>query len=380
MTRLPSPPSLLGGLSISDFFRDYWHKRPLLVRGAIPGFAGLLSAAELRALAGRERVESRIIRQGRGGWKLADGPFTTAAFDALPTRDWTLLVQSVDHHLPAAAALLEQFSFLPRARLDDLMISYAAPGGGVGPHFDAYDVFLLQGPGQRRWRISAQQDLELIDGLPLKILARFVPQDEYVLEPGDMLYLPPHYAHDGAAVGECMTYSIGFRAPTWEEVTDGFLDFLRDEADLEGRYADPDLRPSAHSAELPDTLLEKFRTALERLRWDDALIADFAGRYFSEPRHNVVFEPPKRPLGAATFARKISTHGLRLDARTRFLFQDTRFYINGEDLGASGTERAQLIALADQRHLPAGDYDDALTALFLDWYRAGWLYPDASAP
>ncbi|MBY0573150.1 MAG: cupin domain-containing protein, partial [Undibacterium sp.] len=202
--------SLLGGISTELFFAEYWQKKPLLIRQAIPNFTPLLSAEELFELASREEVESRLICRFDQHWDMANGPISK--IPVKQKKDWTLLIQGVNLRHRAADALLRQFRFIPDARLDDLMISYAREGGGVGPHFDSYDVFLLQAHGQRRWQISAQKDLSLLEGMPLKILRNFKCEEEYVLEAGDMLYLPPHYAHDGVALGDCMTYSIGFKA------------------------------------------------------------------------------------------------------------------------------------------------------------------------
>ncbi len=364
---------LLGDLTARQFLRDYWHKKPLLVRNAIPGFTGLLSPAEMKDLACSEGVESRLVCGGKR-WSLDHGPFKPANFKKLPKREWTLLVQSLDHHLASGAELIEQFTFIPRARLDDLMVSYAVPGGGVGPHFDSYDVFLLQGMGHRRWRISAQENLDLIEDLPLKILSHFEVEQEFVLGPGDMLYLPPKYAHDGIAEDECMTYSIGFRAPAFQELGESFLNFLHDELELPGRYADPDLAPQKHSGEIPKAMLAQIGEHLAGIRWDDELVEAFAGRYFSEPKPHVFFTPPEKPLSAKAFATRLAKKGLALDAKSRLLFAGTQFFINGEDLGATGPERRALMQLADTRALPPGDYGDALTGLFYDWYTAGWAH------
>lgn len=363
---------LLGGLTARQFLHDYWHKNPLLVRNALPGFNGLLSPRQMMELAGHEEVESRLVTQGKN-WTLEHGPFAAGRFKRLPKRNWTLLVQSVDHHLASGADLLELFTFIPRARLDDLMVSYAVPGGGVGPHFDSYDVFLIQGMGHRRWRISAQENLDLIEDLPLKILSHFQPEEEYVLGPGDMLYLPPKYAHDGIAEDECMTYSVGFRAPSFEELGQGFLNFLHDELDLPGRYADPNLALQKHSGELPKAMLAQIAEHLSRIRWDNELAIAFTGRYFSEPKPNVLFSAPDTPLTGKAFARQLARRGVHLNAKTRLLFSGTQFFINGEDFGATGPERKQLIQLADARRLPPGDYGEALTGLFYDWYLAGWI-------
>lgn len=224
--------------------RRHWQKKPLLVRQAVASFVPPVGRQELFALAAQETVESRLVQQKKGAWSLRHGPFARRALPPLATPDWTLLVQGVDLHDDAVHALLQQFRFVPQARLDDLMISYATDGGGVGPHFDSYDVFLLQAHGRRRWRIGRQKDLALKDGIPLKILENFEPEQEFVLEPGDMLYLPPRWAHDGIAEGECMTYSIGFRSPSLTGLAQDLLTRLSDGPDEEGAlsphlYRDP---------------------------------------------------------------------------------------------------------------------------------------------
>jgi 50S ribosomal protein L16 3-hydroxylase len=321
-------------------------------------------------------VESRLVNRIGGRWNLEHGPFSVSRLRKLGRRDWTLLVQSVDHHLPAGAALLEQFSFIPHARLDDLMVSYAPPGGGVGPHFDSYDVFLLQGMGHRRWRISAQKNLDLVEDLPLKILKRFKPTVEYVLGPGDMLYLPPHYAHDGVAEDDCMTWSIGFRAPSTQELAQGFVDFVRDRIELPGRYADPDLALQRHPAEISPAMLAQIETMVSRIRWDKNDIAEFTGEYFSEPKSHVFFTAPDRPMGRKAFAKALASRGAALEAKTRMLFAGKRFFINGEMLRASGREGRVLKALADRRRLPAQtDLPAGLEDQLYDWYEAGWLSP-----
>ena len=245
-SRLP----LLGDRSAAAFLARFWHKDALLVRAAMPGFGTMFSQPQLQALATRDDVESRVVIRSGRAWELRHGPFRTADFRRLPARNWTLMVQGVNLHDDRADALLRHFAFVPYARLDDLMITFAAPGGGVGPHFDSYDVFLLQGFGRRRWRYGRQRDLALRPGLPVKVLQRFAPRHAHVLGPGDMLYLPPAYAHDGVAVDACTTYSIGFRAPSHTELAQAFLDHLRDRIDLSGRYADPDLRPAREPARI----------------------------------------------------------------------------------------------------------------------------------
>jgi hypothetical protein len=231
-------------------------------------------------------------------------------------REWTMLVQGINLHDPKADELLREFRFVPDARLDDLMVSFATDGGGVGPHFDSYDVFLLQAQGRRRWRIGAQQDLSLVEGLPLKILANFEPEEEFVLEPGDMLYLPPHYAHDGVAEGECMTYSIGFRSPSFQELGEAFLQFMADAIDLPGRYADPDLQPAKNPAEIPKDMLTSITEELNKVRWDEEDVTIFMGEYLSEPKHNVFFTPGRQ----AAHGRPL--HGTGRQARTEAVAED----------------------------------------------------------
>ena len=374
--------TLLGGRSVAAFLRGFWHKEALLVRAAVPGFAGLFTAAELKALALRDDVESRlVVREGRR-WTFEHGPFRRADFRSLPPRNWTLLVQGVNLHDAAADALLRRFAFLPYARLDDLMVSYAVPGGGVGPHFDSYDVFLLQGFGRRRWRYGPQDDLELKPGLPVKILRRFTPAHDEVLAPGDMLYLPPRCAHDGVAVDECTTWSIGFRAPGSTELATAFLDFLRDEVDLDGRYADPDLAPTAEPARIGAAMVGRCARDLARLRWPQATVARFLGCWLSEPKPTVIFEAPLRPRSRAAFARVLSRSGVALDRRTQLLYDRRHLFINGSALAwpADPACAKALRQLANARRIDArtaAALPAAGVALLHQWYCDGYLDPSA---
>jgi len=237
--------ALLGGLSAKDFLRKHWQKRPLLVRRALPGFGGLVGRSQLFALAARAEVESRLIERRRGRWRVTQGPIGLRRLAGAGRSDWTLLVNGVNHHSAAAEALLERFAFVSRARLDDVMVSYAAPGGGVGPHFDSYDVFLVQGPGRRIWRLSRARRFATVAGAPLKLIAGFEPEQELLLEPGDLLYLPPGWGHDGIALDPGFTASIGFRAPRGAELAAAFLDHLHEGGLPDARYRDPGLRPAA---------------------------------------------------------------------------------------------------------------------------------------
>jgi 50S ribosomal protein L16 3-hydroxylase len=365
--------TLLGKLTPAAFLRDYWHKKPLVIRQAIPGFTAPIPAEALFELAAREDVESRLITHFKK-WEMQKGPF--ADLPARTSRQWTLLVQGANLHDDTADALLRRFNFIPDARLDDLMISFAADGGGVGPHFDSYDVFLLQAHGERRWRIGAQKDLSLVEGMPLKILRDFQPEEEFVLQPGDMLYLPPHYAHDGVAIGECMTWSIGFRAPSYQELGEAFLQFMADSIDLPGRYADPELTPASHPAEISHAMLQTVATELNKVRFTEDDVAIFLGEYLSEPKATTFFDAPARPLSAAPFAKKAVKSGVSLSRKTQMLYRGRHVFINGESFGVSAADKIALSLLANRRRLEgsevAGASQDVMEALHT-WYEDGWL-------
>ena len=359
----------LGNIGPRQFLDKYWQKKPLLVRNAVPGFTGLLSRDELLDLACRDDAESRYI--DCGDWTLKHGPQSRR--DVTPRKGrapWTVLVQGVNLLIDEGDRLLREFDFIPYSRLDDLMASYATDGGGVGPHFDNYDVFLLQGAGQRRWRIGAQKNKTLVDGLPLRILKNFKPTKEFLLNPGDMLYLPPQYAHDGVAVGECTTWSIGFRAPPYNELGEGFLTHLQDQLALKGRYTDTDLRLQRHAAEIGSDMIDRVAAEMAKIKWDRATIADFLGTYLTEPKHSVFFDPPEQPLSIKRFAAAAAKRGVRLDRRSQLLFAGKQFYINGEKVAVPVAARSQVMQLADKRELQA--VSDG--KLFYQWYCDGFLH------
>ena len=372
---ISQPLRLLGGLSPAQFMKRHWQKKPLLVRQAIPGFQPLLSRPALFDLAADAAVESRLLRHGGGRWTLRQGPLPRRGLPPLGQPDWTLLVQGVDLHHAGVHALLRQFRFVPDARLDDVMISYATEGGGVGPHFDSYDVFLLQAHGRRRWRIGRQKDLRLVEGLPLKILADFEPEEEYVLDPGDMLYLPPRWAHDGVALGECMTYSIGFRQPARGELARELLQRLADEAGDglgDAAYRDPGQAAVAAPGAVPPAMFDFARDAVERALRDPAQLAMLLGEWLTEPKPNVWFDTPP--------ARGDAAGGVALDRRTRMMYDERHVFINGEGYSASGRDARLMRQLADERSLGAGQVarlsEDA-QFLLAQWKEAGWLHDDA---
>ncbi|BAN48236.1 cupin domain-containing protein [Metapseudomonas resinovorans] len=283
-----TPLQLLGGLTAREFLRDYWQKKPLLIRQAIPGFESPISPDELAGLSLEEEVESRLVLEhGERPWELRRGPFAEDTYQNLPERDWTLLVQAVDQFVPDVAELLEQFRFLPSWRIDDVMISFAAPGGGVGPHFDNYDVFLLQGQGRRNWKVGQMCDAEsaLLPHADLRILADFQQTDEWVLEPGDMLYLPPRLAHFGIAEDDCMTYSVGFRAPSAAEVLTHFTDFLAQFLPDEERYSDAGAAPVSDPHEIQRDALDRLKALLSEHMSDERLLLTWFGQFMTEPRY-----------------------------------------------------------------------------------------------
>lgn len=364
---LPTP--MLAGLSPAQFMRKHWQKKPLLVRQAFADATPPASLKELAALAARDDVESRLVTAFDGEWKLKHGPI--ARLPAMSKPGWTLLVQGLDQHLAGARALMDLFRFVPDARLDDLMLSVASEGGGVGPHFDSYDVFLIQLAGQRRWRIGAQKDAVLRDDVPLKIIANFKPEQEFVLEAGDMLYLPPGWAHDGVAVGAgCVTGSVGFRASTAEGLAAELLPRFFDDVDGRGKlYADSRQEASVEPARVPAALLDFARRAVEAAVQRPLALERALGEALTEPKANVWFEPGDTlPPG----------HGAALDRRSRMLYDTAHVFLNGESFHAGGRDAALMRGLADRRVLSAAEVarlsPDA-RELLDQWTEDGWVQP-----
>jgi 50S ribosomal protein L16 3-hydroxylase len=373
--QVDQPLPLLGGLSPAQFMKRFWHKKPLLIRQAIPGMQPLLGRSELLDLAARDDVQSRLVIQqvaaAKQPWRLRHGPFARRGLPPFKQPGWTLLVQSVDLLDARVQALREQFRFVPDARLDDVMISYASDGAGVGPHFDSYDVFLLQAQGRRRWRIGRQKDLTLQEGMPLKILADFQPEQEFLLEAGDMLYLPPRYAHEGVAQGECMTYSIGFRAPDQVELAQSLLQGMAEQlADAMSpqRYRDPGQVAATHPAQIPAELQAFAQEALRKALRDPQLLARTLGEQLSEPSAAVWFEPQSSAIGLR--------HGVCLDRGTRMLYDAQHVFINGESFRASGRDAKLVRQLADQHFLDARQCDrlsPGAADVLGQWLGCGWL-------
>ena len=387
---LREPLALLGGLSPAAFMRDVWQKRPLLIRNAFraTGADGAplapVTPTELFALAARDDVESRLVlrdaapaarsrKPAGAGWQLRHGPFARRGLPALARPDWTLLVQGVDLHVQAAHELLQRFRWVADARVDDLMVSYASPGGGVGPHVDSYDVFLLQVHGRRRWKVGPVDDAACVEGLPVRILERFAPTDEWLLGPGDMLYVPPRWGHDGVAEDECMTCSIGFRTPMPTELARELLQRVLDDVEPEEdepHFRDPPRSATETPAKMPAALDAFARKAVARLLRDETQLARALGEVMTELKPQVWFdEGGERTQGA----------GLRLDRRSRMMYDERHVFINGESFRAAGRDARLMRDLADARRLSGAQcarLSPDAQAVVADWVAQGWAHDE----
>jgi 50S ribosomal protein L16 3-hydroxylase len=365
-------------MSPASFMRRHWHRHALLARAAHAGTCQVIDETALFDLAARDDVESRLVIREGSQFFLEHGPFSRSRLRRMPGRDWTLLVQGLDHHVPAAARLLDAFRFVPAARLDDVMVSLAAPGGGVGPHFDSYDVFLLQGPGRRHWRYGPQRDLALDPRQPMKILERFTPRSSTVVNPGDLLYLPPRHAHDGVAIDRCMTFSIGFRAPQAAEIAQGFLEFVADQVNLEGRFADPGRPATTQPGRIPTDLVDWIEQTVSRIHWRRSDIERFAGQFLSTLKPTVFIDPPAQPLSRRALLARIRRSGVRLDPRAIMLYDSRHIHLNGQAVPAPDAgSRRWLRQLADTRRADAPP-GSALDDWIHEAHQDGSLLPDES--
>lgn len=356
-----TPLPLLGGLTAAQFLAEYWQKQPLLIRGALPDFESPLTPDELAGLACEEGIEARLVEEhGRDQhgadrpWQVSHGPFDAATFACLPERDWTLLVQAVDHYVPEVNALLERFHFLPRWRLDDIMISYAPPGGSVGPHVDQYDVFLLQASGTRHWQLGGQvaDDAPLIVGIDLRILERFEvqPGQDWLLEPGDMLYLPPGMAHHGVSRSDdCMTFSVGFRALSADESITSFADYLGEQLPDSRRYVDPDLTPPMHPGEIDDAALQRMRALILDTLDDPGQLLQWFGRAMTQPKYLDQLVATETPTDVEALVAELHDGAfLERTLGSRFAYRDhgdgrATLFVDGDGLDCP-TELAVLLA------------------------------------
>lgn len=376
------PLTHIADVSVEQFMKEDWHIRPRLFRQAFPGFEPLCDFDTIAEMASDEDIESRFIEHSKSGWALQNGPF-----DELPPmtkKAWTVLVQGIDHHLPEAYDLLQLFRFIPDARLDDVMLSLASDGGGVGPHYDSYDVFLLQMHGKRRWKIGPLQNMDLEEGVPLKILKNFEPTEEFVLEPGDMLYLPPNYGHDGVAEGICSTLSIGFRAPTQAEVLSGILRDMADHIDnnpamQSALFSDPRRGIQKNPSELPDDLLNFGARLFAEFTPEMPQIQRSLGCLLTEPKPHVYFVNNTEDQEIPEIIGVLKERGIALSMKTKMLFKDKFFYINGEAVNPTGDITVkQLQMLANQREMDTSAATEALKNpefqyFLLGFVKAGWV-------
>ncbi len=351
--RLNRKTHILGKTSVNDFLKNYWQKKPLLIKNAIPNFVSPITESDLFIIAQNEEAVSRLIEHKQGIWQVKYGPFKKSDLPKKTNIPWTILVQNINHYFPFAESFLNLFKFIPYARLDDLMISYATKKGSVGPHFDSYDVFLFQAQGAREWKISDQKKFTLDKQSSIKIITNFKSKNSWVLKPGDMLYLPPNIGHWGISQSDdCVTYSIGFRAPGTFEIQSKFLDFIQDHLITNENeiYKDPNLTPQKNPAEISSNMTKEMRNIVDSLRWDKSSINHFIGQLLSEPIENSIFET-RKPLSLKAFEKSIVHKTLRLNSKTRMLFIKNNFYINGEFIKIDKKYTSFLKQLANDREI-----------------------------
>ena len=382
---------LLGGLTAEEFLQQYWQKKPLLIRQAIPGYASPLSPDELAGLACEEDVESRLIleKDADTPWHLECGPFAETRFSQLPDTHWTLLIQKVNQLIPELAELLDQFNFIPGWRIDDVMVSYAPKAGSVGPHVDQYDVFLLQGLGTRRWQINTQDSshIPLQDTTSLQILQEFTPEQDWLLEPGDMLYLPPNVAHYGVAQEDCMTFSIGFRAPSYSELITAWVDDQTPQLPKHLHYQDPDLQVPRHNGEITTMALEKIRAIIRQQYIKDQEIDRWFGQYITEPPAGQLPSEAENILSRDQFRLSLQNHDelWRSEySRLAYICNADRvlLYVDGQEFEL-GTEHVKLVSLlCDRRRyqiegMQSHISNDEALALLTSLYNMGAMeFPD----
>ena len=378
----------LGDLSVEKFLAEYWQKKPLFIRNALPEMKPPIAADELAGLACEAFVESRMIVQDGvdNRWELTHGPFTDETFRDLPDKYWTLLVQAVDHWVPAAAEFLSQFYFIPSWRIDDLMISYSSDGGGVGPHYDNYDVFLVQAKGRRQWEVGGVFDSNSPrrSDTPVMILSDWKPEQRWILEPGDMLYVPPRVGHSGMAVGnDCMTCSVGFRAPSHSEILRGFADYVGDQIPEEKRYADPDLKLQDNTGCLAPEALNKVHRILSRYVEDKNLVVEWLGKFLTASKY------PEDENDENYYSRKdlrahVQKGGiLQRNEGSRFAFQERNqelwLFVDGQCHRCPGSQSELVQSLCSDLTIHPGRYkhSESHLQLLLDLLNQGSLYlPD----
>ncbi len=374
----------LGDMLLETFLAEYWQKKPLLIRQALPGIMPPIAADELAGLACEEEVESRLIVHDTATdhWELTHGPFVDATFSELPATHWTLLVQAVDHWVPAAADFLAQFYFIPSWRVDDLMISYSGDKGGVGPHYDNYDVFLVQVSGRRQWEVGGLYDESSPrrPDVPVKILTEWEPEHCWILEPGDMLYVPPRVGHSGIAVGEdCMTCSVGFRAPSHRDILLDFSESIGEELSDEVRYADPDLVPQVNPGQITSEAVKNVQKILKHYAEDHDGLAQWFGCYMTSPKYqdeettqeeHLLADVRQHVAGGGTLMRNEgSRFAFQEHGKILWLFVDGRQYICSELM----TDLVKILCAQRTLSHPLGQSEEH-DLLILDLLNQGNLY------
>lgn len=380
--------TLPGGMDTGVFLQDYWQKKPCIIRGAFPGIESPVSADELAGLACEEAVESRLVIEDDNGkpWQLENGPFPPERFTKLPESHWTLLVQGLDHWVPELAPLLDQFRFIPNWRLDDIMASYAPEGGSVGPHFDQYDVFLLQAEGNREWHFGGHCDDQSprVSGTPLRILDGWNPEESAVLTPGDMLYLPPGIGHHGIARGDCITLSIGFRAPSHDDILTGFSDFLCNLPGSDDVLRDPDLMPQQNPGAISNDAIDRVDAILRAQLENREQLTLWLGQYTTAPKNMTIVVPPDDPITAVELQSALQAgEVLRWNEGSRFAYHEwtdkTVLFVDGERFILTGVAREIAPVLCaqhepDVKTLQEMAGDDTLAGLLCTLFNQGSLY------
>ena len=380
--------SPFGDISVEEFLRDYWQKKPLLIRNAFPDLEVPVGADELAGLALEEDVESRLIinKPEQDHWEIQHGPFSEETFGQLPESNWTLLVQAVDHWVPEAADIVEQFRFIPNWRYDDLMVSFASENGGVGPHYDNYDVFLIQTQGKRRWEVGGffDQNSPRRPDTPVMIIPDWEPEHTWVLEPGDMLYIPPQVGHNGVSESDdCMTYSVGFRAPSHAEIMRNYTDFIGEKLTSEFRYNDPDLSLQDSAGEISPTALRKVRQIFTDYLNDDEKLAQWLGQFVTEAKYTELDQSPEEPVTAEQIADVLTQediHFIRNEGSRLSYYRQSddhlQLFADGKLFNCNAITASLAVTLSDNVALVInqGEWHQDQLQLLADLYNQGSLY------